>query len=389
MNDNATLPDSDRKLKDIFREYYATLNDEIPDLMGSREIGFIPFGGTMVRHRALKNRQELNSFLTRIVPRHLYHSVAYYDDPTNRSMQAKKWKGAELIFDLDADHIEGASKMTYMQILDEVKKHTLRLLNTFLRGMMGIPDDSIKLYFSGGRGYHVHVQQESIYSLDSNSRREISNLVRGEGLSLQSLLSTYPKDSNESRGWLSILDNSVTEVFSSIRSGADAYESLRRYFPRSDSARRYAESLSSLVKRGNVLVKKIDILCEPGLQKYRALAVRDTEVASEIANAAMTDYKCEIDEPVTTDLHRLIRFPGSLHGKSGLAVTRIGLDALPGFNPLNDAIPAAFSDKEDRITVNRKLKISMKDEEFELEGDAVVPRYLAVFAVAGKFGSFT
>ena len=39
--------------------------------------------------------------------------------------EEKEWLGAELIFDLDADHIEGADKMTYMEILAEVKKtHT-------------------------------------------------------------------------------------------------------------------------------------------------------------------------------------------------------------------------------------------------------------------------
>ncbi|EQD29721.1 DNA primase small subunit, partial [mine drainage metagenome] len=59
----------------------------------------------------------------------------------------KGWKGAELIFDLDADHLPGATGMSYEQILDEVKRHTLRLVFTFLIGMLGINEESIKLIF--------------------------------------------------------------------------------------------------------------------------------------------------------------------------------------------------------------------------------------------------
>ena len=64
--------DSETRMKEIFREYYSNLRYEIPDLLGSREIGFIPFGGTMIRHRSLRGREELGKFLTSIVPRHMY-----------------------------------------------------------------------------------------------------------------------------------------------------------------------------------------------------------------------------------------------------------------------------------------------------------------------------
>ena len=48
--------DSETRMKEIFREYYSNLRYEIPDLLGSREIGFIPFGGTMIRHRSLRGQ---------------------------------------------------------------------------------------------------------------------------------------------------------------------------------------------------------------------------------------------------------------------------------------------------------------------------------------------
>ncbi|MFX1338069.1 MAG: hypothetical protein ACFFDK_05630, partial [Promethearchaeota archaeon] len=44
----------------------------------------------------------------------------------------------------------------------------------------------------------------------------------------------------------------------------------------------------------------------------------------------------KIDEPVTIDIHRLIRYPGSLHGATGFKVQEIGLNELENFKPLNE-----------------------------------------------------
>ncbi len=46
----------------------------------------------------------------------------------------------------------------------------------------------------------------------------------------------------------------------------------------------------------------------------------------------------ETDAPVTTDIHRLIRLPGSLHGGTGLRVVPLPRDAVEGFDPFRDAV---------------------------------------------------
>ena len=355
--------DSETRMKEIFREYYSNLRYEIPDLLGSREIGFIPFGGTMIRHRSLRGREELGKFLTSIVPRHRYYSLAYYDHPTKRSMQEKGWKGAELIFDLDADHLEGASSMTYEQILDEVKKHTLRLIFTFLIGMLGISEDSIKLYFSGGRGYHVHVQDDGIYRLDSNSRREISNLVRGEGVSLSSILNVHDGFRRDPSGWFSLIDNDIVHLYEGIRKNLpDSIAKLKTILKKEEQVAKYLSSLEKFVRMEGNTARKVDIFPTPGIRKYAAMGPKDLEICEWIARETINRTKCEIDEPVTTDVHRLIRFPGSLHGKTGLAVTRIQLQDLEKFNPLDSAIPEAFLDKHDKVKINRSMTITMKGE---------------------------
>ena len=381
--------DSETRMKEIFREYYSNLRYEIPDLLGSREIGFIPFGGTMIRHRSLRGREELGKFLTSIVPRHMYYSLAYYDYPTKRSMQEKGWKGAELIFDLDADHLEGASSMTYEQILDEVKKHTLRLIFTFLIGILGISEDSIKLYFSGGRGYHVHVQDDGIYRLDSNSRREISNLVRGEGVSLSSLLNVHDTFRRDPSGWFSLIDTDIVHLYGGIRKNLpDSTAKLKTILKKEDQVEKYLSSLEKFARMEGNTARKVDIFPTPGIKKYAAMGPKDLEICEWIARETINRTKCEIDEPVTTDVHRLIRFPGSLHGKTGLAVTRIELHDLEKFNPLDSAIPDVFMDKHDKVRINRPMTITMKGEMHSLSGELEVPRYVALFAVASRAGEF-
>ncbi len=128
-------------------------------------------------------------------------------------MQEKEWLGAELIFDLDADHIEGANKMTYAQILDEVKKHTLRLINVLMDDF-GFTEDNIHLYFSGGRGYHVHIESDAVYQLDSDARREIGDYIRIEGINIDDLKNL--DDDFFNYGILKKLNNYISEFYENI-----------------------------------------------------------------------------------------------------------------------------------------------------------------------------
>ena len=89
--------------------------------------------------------------------------------------------------------------------------------------------------------------------------------------------------------------------------------------------------------------------------------------------------KGETDEPVTSDTKRLIRTPGSLHGKSGLRVVKLTRDELTDFDPLRDAV--AFGDEPVDVAMTRSMTVSLKGETLKLEpGRARVPEYAAVFA---------
>lgn len=380
--------ESEVKLKSLFRNYYSSWVGQDVDLISEREIGFIPFFGTMIRHRAVNNLGELGNFVRRNTPRHIYYSSAYYRKPNEKVMKEKEWKGAELIFDLDADHLEGADRMTYMEILAEVKKHTERLIFKFLMDDLGFQEKDLKLYFSGGRGYHVHVVEDGVYPLGSDARREIANYIRGEGVTTFDLKRSMPVKSVKLNGWKKLIDDEFSSFFSDLPDNVEKQEVLHKML---GNSRTLANYLAGLKKSTNLKenLKKLELFSLPGHRKYGNMDPNDDKVLTYILGKVKKENQCEIDEPVTTDVHRLIRLPHSLHGKTGLVVKPIQLNDFKDFNPLNDAIAGRFSESVHKVNVLRNFRMDFAGESYSLSpGETEIPTSLAVFMVAGKFAKF-
>ncbi|GAI92499.1 unnamed protein product, partial [marine sediment metagenome] len=106
MTNNTSAQKSLEFLKNRFQEYYKKNTLELPDRFGRREFAFVLFGGKgMIRHVSFDKKKKLLSFLGERAPQHVYYSSAYYQIPDAPTMQEKNWMGAELIFDLDSDHL--------------------------------------------------------------------------------------------------------------------------------------------------------------------------------------------------------------------------------------------------------------------------------------------
>ncbi|MCI4367936.1 MAG: DNA primase catalytic subunit PriS, partial [Thermoplasmata archaeon] len=154
-----------------------------PKALARREFALFPFTTEtmMRRHSAYPTAEAFRGYFRREVPRHAYYSSAYYERPDHPKMAEKEWLGADLIFDLDADHLRGADRLTYPQQLDLVKERVRDLLDDFLFGDFGVDPSTTRLVFSGGRGYHVHVQGDAFLPLSSPERRELVEYVMGVG----------------------------------------------------------------------------------------------------------------------------------------------------------------------------------------------------------------
>ena len=97
-------------LRQRFTDYYKKTILVAPSSLEQREWGFVLFNPhtpnlRMRRHIGFSGKDELFQFIHNLVPQHAYYSTAYYEKPDAGTMAEKGWCGADLIFDLDADHI--------------------------------------------------------------------------------------------------------------------------------------------------------------------------------------------------------------------------------------------------------------------------------------------
>ena len=140
-------------LKQQFSAYYADAHLPVPPSLSEREWGFIFFDATypeirMRRHVAFGSRIGLVEYIRSLIPAHVYYSSAYYRTPEASTMQEKGWAGADLIFDLDADHIV---RGPYEMMLARVREETEKLL-AMLTGELGFDQKLIEVVFSGRKG---------------------------------------------------------------------------------------------------------------------------------------------------------------------------------------------------------------------------------------------
>lgn len=378
-------------LKQKFQEYYSSNKIELPDRFGRREFAFLLFGGKgMIRHLSFDKKNNLLEYLEDRIPQHTYYSSAYYQIPDAPTMQEKNWMGAELIFDLDSDHLPDADKMGYAESLEKVKIEFKKLVNEFLLGDFGFNEKHIELYFSGGRGYHCHVKDPAIYDLDSNERRELVDYITGRDLqdsiifheqitgrrqygsryyaSGKSLKMPTP----DQTGWKGRISKGIIEIVNEIIKSDDPEKKLQEY----GVGKKDAEKLVSELSEERVSRIKDGLLDQ-------SKTIRKFFLNSALRKTAVSLSAGETDEPVTCDVKRLIRLPYSLHGKTGFKVVRIEIDELKDFNPLRDAV--IFEEDPVKVDLQQSVTIKMKDEAFTLkEGEQELPTFLAVYCIGNR-----
>ncbi|MCL1904850.1 MAG: DNA primase catalytic subunit PriS [Methanomassiliicoccaceae archaeon] len=392
------MDQNSRFMLKAFRRYYKSNAPVMPERFGRREFGFMFFDRDFVqRHLGFTKTDDIRKFLIGQVPSHCYYSTAYYREPAAPTMEEKKWLGADLIFDLDADHLEGADKMTYSQMLEQIKKEMMNLVDSFICGDLGFEEKEVSIVFSGGRGYHAHVSSPKVLTLGSPERREIVDYVTSKGLNIDwafPVKVTVTSVANiggqrrantvtdrlvpgaDSGGWRKRMRDGLSSVADDIVT-MDVKE-LKKKYP----------SVSKTQDKTLVNVRNDVASSKNSLFQRNTMAVL-TKKSQEILIRIMTDdvialLAGEVDEPVTADVKRLIRLPGSVHGKSGLRVTPLSREALTGFDPLRDAVPKEYSSDPVKITMRRDSEITMLGERLQLKGETEVPEYAAVFLIGRK-----
>ena len=301
-----------------FQQYYLSSDMKLdsPRNPAEREYGFLLFKGKfMVRHRSFKTPEAVLGAIRDLVPAHVYFSTAYYRDPT-AAMEQKGWLGADLVFDIDADHLEtpckpkhdnwkckgcgttglgGSPKLcpkcksdrmeeqTWLceQCLQHAKEETMKLLDMMHSDFSFNPKET-SVFFSGHRGFHVHVHSEGLRIMGEEERRELSDYMMAQGLE--------------------------PELHGLFEVPIDGVKVLKD-FDREDIFRKPVWSLFKGI----------------GVSTWKSLVIKSVE-------------KAKIDTVVTTDVHRLIRMSGTLNGHTGLLAMKVPEEGIDEFDPFTQAV---------------------------------------------------
>lgn len=394
-----------RFLSQVLRDYYSTVDPELPYRFTMREFAFVYFDSEgMHRPVAFQSKRKARDFLKEKTPLHSYYSTAYYSNP-EAPMAEKEWLGADLVFDLDADHLPGSQDLNYVEQLEKVKEKCILLINDFLMDDFGFEKGDLDLYFSGHRGYHVHVRKDKILNLSKQARREIVDYITGVGLDLDVILpyenikvgefkdidniKQAPRlPDEEEGGWRKKtrkLTNDLLQRWHEMSKEAVIEEMEEKHGVGAKTAAGLYEDLFTKGKWENIVEDGIlDVFSEDKRMVNASTfkKIIDGILKEENVQEIGSKIVGSTDEPVTGDTKRLIRLPYSIHGGSFMVVEKIDFEHLPNFDPLDDAIPDFLGNKEYKI-VFEKLpdieKISLKDEVFEIEGEMKISEFALPF----------
>lgn len=399
---------SDNKfLKRLFQAYYQEKQKEIPAVssLELREFGFIPWEKQiMIRHIGFESQKILLNYLIDRGPKHVYSSGSLYLQPETQNMKSKKYQGCDLIVDIDVDHFytpckdehdlwycnncetrgtgmiekcpkcekSKITKVTWIcnKCLDVAKNEIKKLVYDFLIPDFGTDEKDMRIAFSGHRGYHLKVESEELRKLNSDERREIVDYLTGENISFE-VLGLGEKSqmihglSKENIGWSQKIMKKIEEILCKPKTEIENLLLDKNGFGFNPnlvtSFLNSKDDFLELISKGERNVWSIEGF---GLIMWK-----------NFLKGVVKHIGVELDEPVSIDIHRLIRYPGSLHGKTGFKVQEISLTELEEFTPLNE-----MKEKLDPIVFHSK-NITQKLE--------IVERALPITKIKGtKYGPY-
>ena len=335
-----------------FTNYYKTSSFWTPPRMKFREWMFIPFGNVPpIRHKGFHDMNQVRDFITSKPMHSCFYSTAYWEKPYELKMADKQWLGADLIFDLDGDHLPGVTDRDFPSMISVIQEQAYSLWNDYLQPEFGFDEKFLQVTFSGHRGFHLHYRDPSLFQLDSEARREMVSYIRGEGVDVKGSIVRF--NNGDLTGWAGRMSagmEAVTEKLRKIGNKESNYTVLLKQFHEGlksqakREGRNTSKGLKSIQNLGELLVddRRKERLLNGNfgvLDKHETLFLDLLKTDSAVIMATAG----EADEVVTIDVRRQIRWPTSLHGKSGMRVsefplTRLDPDKSNSYDPLSEAV---------------------------------------------------
>ena len=361
-------------LQNSFKKYYFEHSDKMKvlDSASEREFGYQKFNSGMIRHISLKDNKELHLLLIQNIPSDVYCSNAYYTFP-NLPMNEKDWKGADLIFDIDAKDLNLSCRENHTVSIcndcNEVSKNSSQCskcnstkmenkslpckncidgskeevskLSEILINDLAITKENIEVYFSGNEGFHVYVYNSQFRDIGSRERSELVDYISFRGI--------------------------IPETF-----GMKKIKPNRSYFPNSNEKGWRGRFSKEILEPKSKRSKIISDLISGGYSSFQ----KTLDNASESIGV-------KIDPNVTMDIHRIFRLPGSINSKSGL--TKIQCNNLEKFDPYVEA--SFLSDDAVEVIANCPIEFKLKNKKFgpySITKKLPVPTFAAAYMICKK-----
>lgn len=375
-----------------FSNYYRKSSIVFPSpiLFSQREFACLLFKErAMVRHRAFADSKALSFFIRDRIPSDVYYSCAYYENPS-AEMDKKGWSGADLVFDIDADHIPTSCNKIHDewtcsnpkcgfngrgivpescpicggvkfenktwacdQCIDTTRTETRKLVD-MLENDFGFAEDEIRTFFSGHRGYHIHVENEAIRSIDAMARKEIVDYVSGIGLSL---LDKRSKDSSKR-------NKSKSPTFNLNDYGWKKRLKLGMQRFINSASKEELSNIGLSKKSANLVIDKKELILQRALKEnlWESIPGIGSETWFKLVDYVKSQEAAQIDTVVTSDIHRLIRAENTLHGKTGMLKVEFPVKDLDSFDPFSGAV--AFKEGSVRVLVSSAPEFRMSGETY-------------------------
>jgi DNA primase small subunit len=370
----------------------------------------------MVRHKSFNDFNLFKTALLSLAPSDVYYSTAYYERP-DAEMANKGWLGSDLVFDVDADHIETPCKEGHdmwacpncketgrgkkplkcsncnNEKLEEkawicdrclfAAKEEMIKLRDFMIEDFGISPHEMRLFFSGHRGFHMHLISNKLLKLDDAQRKEIVDYVLALGLDpaeqglYQGLSDIYSTDKHSmitgpqatDPGWRGRLAKGVLQVMTTF----DQQGLLDLGFSKG--------TVTQLFNERDTIER--DWLREIPWSYFQDRWKMTEQIWRGVMEKSLDAAKLRtnIDTVVTTDIHRLIRMSGTLNGKTGLKATMVKLDQLETFDPFDESVVFEGIQK---VYIRESPEMRIREERFGpfINEELELPMAAAVLLIA-------
>jgi DNA primase small subunit len=218
----------------------------------------------------------------------------------------------------------------------------------------GFSDREIHTFFSGHRGYHVHVESEAVKALDAMERKEIVDYVSALGLNVESHVlgevstkksAAFQRGIIREYGWPKRLMMGLQHFIANAGEKDFLDAGLERRF------------IGAVTRNRSVILKNLQNTGAFGYVKGVG-----SQTWAKVVKHVVKLRAANIDTVVTTDTHRLIRLSDTLNGKTGFKKVEFPVSAIDSFDPFKMAV--AFKEGFVDVEVYDAPKFRLGEETF-------------------------